>query len=140
MSSAFSPMTGIRENPERKLKLMACRSDLFRSMNTISVRGTMTSRAKVSPRSNTEWIIFRSSSSIKSSAPARSTISRSSAAVSNGPSRKPLPGVKALPMTMSSVVIGPRIVARNRVGRAAIKAMRSACWRPKVRGATPRPM
>ena len=67
-SSAFSPITGIRENPERNPSDIAWRSDLSRSINTTSVRGTMTSLTKVSPNSKTEWIIWRSSSSIKESA------------------------------------------------------------------------
>ena len=33
-------------------------------MNTMSVRGTITSRTMVSPSSNTEWIISRSSGSM----------------------------------------------------------------------------
>ncbi len=57
MSSAFSPMTGMREKPERSPSDSAWRSVLLRSMKTISVRGTITSFAKVSPSSKTEWII-----------------------------------------------------------------------------------
>ena len=36
---------------------MHWRSVLCRSMKTMSVRGTITSRTMVSPSSNTEWII-----------------------------------------------------------------------------------
>ena len=52
----------------------------------MSVRGTMTARASVSPSSKTEWIISRSSASMTSDSPAMSTRSRSSDSVWNGPS------------------------------------------------------
>ena len=58
----------------------------------MSVRGTITSRAIVSPSSKTEWIMSRSSCSTTPRCSARSTSSRSSTSVANGPSRKPLPG------------------------------------------------
>ena len=57
----------------------------------------MTSRTMVSPSSKTEWIISRSSCSMSRLCSARSTRSRSSASEVNGPSRKPRPGVSALP-------------------------------------------
>ena len=63
----------------------------------------------VSPNSKTEWIILRSPDSITAEASARSTSSRSSVSVENGPSRKPRPGVIALPSRISSRGIGPRI-------------------------------
>src|SRR3990170_2953370 len=69
----------------------------------------MTSRAMVSPSSKTEWIIFRSSDSITADASAMSTSSRSSVSVENGPSRKPRPGVMALPIMIRSFGNGPRI-------------------------------
>lgn len=84
---------------------------LYRSMTTRSVRGTMTSRTSVSPSSKTECTMRRSSSSISDSASARSTSARSSASEANGPCRKPLPGVRALPMRISSEGIGPMIRA-----------------------------
>src|SRR5215475_2918751 len=59
-SSSFSPTTGIRENPLRSAKDSTWRTFLSRSANTMSVRGTMTSRTIVSPSSNTELIIARS--------------------------------------------------------------------------------
>ena len=92
MSSSSSPITGMRLNPLRKASDWTCRSVLFASMKTMSVRGTITSRTMVSPSSNTEWIICRSPDSMTRPASARSTSSRSSASVANGPSRKPLPG------------------------------------------------
>ena len=63
-------MTGIRENPDRSPSDSACLRVFVRSMKIISVRGTMTSFAYVSPNSKTEWIICRSSSSMRLSASA----------------------------------------------------------------------
>ena len=63
------------------------RSVLSASRTTMSVRGTMTSRATVSPSSKTEWIISRSLGLDDAESPAMSTRSRSSASVWNGPSR-----------------------------------------------------
>ena len=76
-------------------------------MNTTSVRGTITSRTRVSPSSKTEWIICRSPDSMTLLASARSTSSRSSASEANGPSLKPRPGVIALPTRISSRGSGP---------------------------------
>ena len=57
MSSTFSPMTGMREWPLRTASDVAAAADLSLSIQIISVRGTITSRAGVSPSSNTDWII-----------------------------------------------------------------------------------
>ena len=76
-------------------------------MDTMSVRGTITSRARVSPSSKTECSISRSSASIRAWSRAMSTRSRSSLSLSNGPSRNPLPGVTALVRAMSSREKGP---------------------------------
>ena len=57
------------------------------STETSAVRGTITSRTRVSPSSNTEWIIWRSPASMSSLSSAMSTSSRSSASEANGPSR-----------------------------------------------------
>ena len=111
MSSSFSPVTGIREKPERSARVSACRMVLKRSMATRSVRGTITSRTRVSPSWKTECTIRRSSSSISDSFSARSTSARSSASEANGPLRKPLPGVSALPRRISSCGIGPMMRA-----------------------------
>ena len=70
-------------------------------------------------------------------ASARSTSSRSSVSVENGPSLKPFPGVIALPSMISSAGIGPRIVVTNEIGPAESRATFASCWRPIVRGATP---
>jgi len=116
---------------------MACRRVFPRSITTMSGRGTITSRAIVSPSSNTEWIICRSSSSISRSCSARSTSSRSSASDVNGPLRNPRPGVNALPSRMSSCVIGPSTVASSATGPASTTATWAGCCRAIVRGATP---
>ena len=101
------------------------------------MRGTITSRVLVSPSSKTEWIIRRSPDSITADASARSTSSRSSVSVENGPSRKPRPGVIALPTRISSLGIGPRIEVIAPSGAAVRRATRWSCCRPIVRGATP---
>ena len=59
-------MTGMREKPLRSASDSAWSRVLSRSMNTMSVRGTMTSRTIVSPSSNTERTISRSPGSISS--------------------------------------------------------------------------
>ena len=89
-----------------------------RSTHTTSGRGTITSRTSVSPSSNTEWIILRSVSSTTPLVLAMSTSSRSSTSEENGPWRKPLPGVTALPIRISSLVSGPSSVASARTGAA----------------------
>ncbi|ARZ70211.1 hypothetical protein SMD11_4614 [Streptomyces albireticuli] len=137
MSSSLSPVTGMREKPERSASVSACRIVLPRSMTTRSVRGTITSRTSVSPSSKTECTMRRSSSSISDSFSARSTMARSSASEAKGPLRKPLPGVRALPMRISSCGTGPMIRARGSRTYAAAVAVFSGCWRPMVRGETP---
>ena len=84
----------------------------------------MTSRANVSPSSNTEWIIWRSPSSTTPDVLAMSTSSRSSISDENGPSRKPCPGVTMLPITMSSRDSGPSRVPSARTGAASTMPMR----------------
>jgi hypothetical protein len=86
------------------------------------VRGTITSRTMVSPRSNTDWIMARSPSSTSPPRSAMSTISRSSTSDENGPSRKPRPGVIALPTRISSVASGPSRRASIRSGGATPSA------------------
>ena len=54
MSSTFSPTTGILECPLRTASDVACPAVLSLSIHTISVRGTITSRAGVSPSSKTD--------------------------------------------------------------------------------------
>ena len=138
MSSRFSPITGMRLKPLRSASDIACRSVLLRSMNTTSVRGTMTSRTIVSPSSKTEWIIARSPDSMTWLASARSTSSRSSASDENGPSLKPRPGVRMLPSTMSSWGSGPRTFVKTTTSPALARARPAGrgC-RPIVRGPTP---
>ena len=80
---------------------------------------------------------MRSPASITDDASARSTSSRSSVSVLNGPSRKPRPGVIALPTRISSRGIGPSTRVTRSSGTAESSATRSLCWRPRVRGATP---
>ena len=63
-SSSFSPTTGIREKPLRSASESACSTVLSASMNTMSVRGTITSLTMVSPSSKTERTMSRSPGSI----------------------------------------------------------------------------
>ena len=107
MWSRLSSITGTREKPLRRNSDIVWRRFLCRSTKTTSLRGTITSRTVVSPSSKTEWIILRSSDSMSADASAMSTSSRSSVSVLNGPSRKPLPGVSALPTRISSRGSGP---------------------------------
>ena len=127
----------MRLKPDRSASDTACRSVLYSSMKTMSVRGTMTSRTMVLPRSKTEWIIRRSPESITELVSARSTSSRSSASVENGPSTNPLPGVTAFPIMISSLGRGPSTVVSRPRGPAAASETVSAFCRPRVRGATP---
>ena len=53
MSSTFSPMTGMREKPLRRPVPEPAARTSSRSIHTISVRGTITSRTMVSPSSKT---------------------------------------------------------------------------------------
>ena len=136
-SSTFSPITGIREWPLRTASEVACPAVLSASIHTISVRGTITSRAGVSPNSNTDWIIRRSSSATTPRCWAMSTTSRSSISEANGPLRNPRPGVIALPISTSSRLIGASSTEIACSGSAASSAMVYAFWRPRVRGPTP---
>ena len=106
-------------------------------MATMSVRGTMTSRARVSPSSKTEWIISRSPASMRALSRATSTRSRSSLSLSNGPSRKPLPGVTALVRAMSRRENGPSRRRSHTVVGAAARATGVLCCAPSVPGDTP---
>ena len=104
----------------------------------MSVRGTITSRTMVSPRSKTEWIICRSPDWISSLFSARSTSSRSSASVANGPSSKPLPGVRALPTKINNRGNGPSTVVSSTSGPATAQATRSwCCWPERARRHAP---
>ena len=123
MSSTFSPITGMRECPLRTASEVAWPAVLSASIHTISVRGTITSRAGVSPSSKTDWIIRRSSSATTPRCWARSTTSRSSISEANGPLRNPRPGVSALPSRISSRLIGVSSTEIACSGSAAANAM-----------------
>ena len=135
-SSTSSPTTGIRENPERGTGVIACRQRAGRrSIETMSVRGTMTSRTRVSPSSKTEWIISRSSSSMTPSRAARSTRSRSSLSLANGPRGSPCPGVTALPRDEQPCASGPSTpAAAGLTARAAQRAPVGVLRGPRARG------
>ena len=106
----------------------------------MSVRGTITSLTRVSPSSNTEWIIFDSRASITSFASAMSTRSRSSASEANGPSENPRPGVSAFPSRIISCATGPSTVVSSETRGAKDLMIRSGCCLPIVLGATPHSM
>ena len=130
-------MTGSRLNPLRSARASAWRTVLVRSIQTTSVRGTMTSRAMVSPSSNTEWIIWRSPDSTTPRSSAMSTSSRSSTSEENGPSRKPRPGVIMLPTRISSVATGPSTRPSSRTTPAVASAVAVGVLAAEVRGPTP---
>ena len=127
----------MREKPERRNRNSACCSVFGPSIHTISVRGTITSRAIVSPSAKTEWIMSRSPCSTTPRCSARSTSSRSSTWLPNGPSGKPLPGVTALPIRISSDASGFSARPSQRTSGAVALPTAYACCRPIVRGATP---
>jgi hypothetical protein len=137
MSSTFSAITGMREKPLRSARASAWGTDLLLSIHTISVRGTMTSRAMVSPSWKTDWIISRSPCSTTPRCSAMSTSSRSSTSDENGPSRKPRPGVRALPSQISRLGSGPSTRPSACTTPAPARASLYGCWRPSVRGPTP---
>ena len=102
----------------------------------MSGRGTITSRATVSPNSMMLSISSRSSCSITSSSAAASTMPSSSCSLTNGPSLRPLPGSSTLVSP-----IRPRLMMRsgqNRtstsVKRAVASPARSACRTAHVLG------
>ena len=117
----------------------ACRSVLVSSIHTTSVRGTITSRTMVSPSSNTD-LQHLALGLLDHAAVARPCrpVSRSSMSEENGPSRKPRPGVIALPIRISSEATGDRTLA-DALGWAAAAARPTpyGCCRPRVRGSTP---
>ena len=136
-SSSFSPTTGIREKPLRRASDSAWCSVLSRSMNTMSVRGTMTSRTRVSPSSKTEWIIFRSPGSMTRRRSRRSTRPRTSASDASWLSLALLAGVMRLAIAVDSQDSGPSSRDSGCSTAAAASATRSVYRRPMARGTTP---
>ena len=126
-SSPPVPTTGILLNPERSASDVAWRSVFCASMKITSGRGTMTCLTIVSLRSNTEWIIRRSSASIWFEASARSTYSRSSSSEANGPSGKPRPGVMTLPTTIMICGAKNRTVVSRLMSRPVRSVTSVAC-------------
>src|SRR5215813_13492822 len=139
-SSLFSPTTGIREKPLRSARDSTWRTFLSRSAKTMSVRGTMTSRTIVSPSSNTEWIMARSSGSITRRSSSRSTRPRSSSSDSPEPSRPLRPGVSTLAVATSSRGSGPSARTTGTSTLAAAPASCRSYWRPRVTGQIPATM
>src|SRR6516164_8384002 len=133
-SSLLSPTTGIREKPLRSARDSTWRTFLSRSAKTMSVRGTITSRTIVSPSSNTEWIIARSSGSMTLRSSSRSTRPRSS---SPDPSRPLRPGVSTLAVATSSRGSGPRARTTGASTLAAAPASCRSYWRPRLTGQIP---
>ena len=102
----------------------------------MSGRGTITSRAMVSPNSKIEWMSSFSSSSISPSSEATSAEARSSCSVMNGPSRSPLPGISALASRTRLFATGPSSVPMKEIGRATKSATPSVRWIANVFGVT----
>ncbi len=102
----------------------------------MSGRGTMISRARVSPNSMIDSMSSRSSCSITSSSAAASTMPRSSFSDTNGPCFRPRPGNSTLARP-----INPREMMRSggnetsmSVVRAVMMAARSECRTAHVLG------
>src|SRR5215471_12091434 len=106
----------------------------------MSVRGTMTSRTIVSPRSKTEWIIARSPGSMTRRSSSRSTRPRSSSSDSPEPSRPLRPGVSTLAAATSSRGSGPSARTTGASTLAAAPASCRSYWRPRVTGQIPTTM
>src|SRR5215471_3785057 len=136
-SSLFSPTTGIREKPLRSARDSTWRTFLSRSAKTMSVRGTMTSRTIVSPSSNTEWIMARSSGSMTRRSSSKSTRPRSSSSDSPDPSRPLRPGVSTLAVATSRRGSGPSARTTGASTLAAAPASCRSYWRPRLTGQIP---
>ena len=135
-SSTEAPTTGSREKPCSMATSSACVTVLATGTVTMSGRGTITSRATVSPNVMIDSMSSRSSSAITSSSTAASTIPSSSCSDTNGPLRRPRPGMMTLVSPMSA-----RDTARSGVnetsaptGRAANRAARSGASTAHVFG------
>ncbi len=102
MLSVVSSYAGRRDLPAEIDSSIASSTVASASIATMSGRGSMTSRTTVSPNSKIEWMSSRSSVSIDDSLAATSAIVRISSSVTNGPPRRPLPGITMLasPMNM----------------------------------------
>ncbi|CAA0016228.1 Uncharacterised protein [Klebsiella oxytoca] len=107
------------------------------SMLRMSVRGTMTERTRVSPKSKTDWMSSASLSSIMSDSVALSTSSRNSSSLKNASSPPGEPGATVLPSLTSQPGMGPRTQARNLIMEAENSTTPAACERPNCRGETP---
>ena len=75
-SSTSSPITGTRENPEREHSLSMSDSVSLRSMQIMSVRGTMISRVSVSESVSTLRSISETSGSKSFASTSRSIVAR----------------------------------------------------------------
>ena len=90
----------------------------------MSGRGTMTSRATVSPNSMIDSISSRSSRSITSSSAAASTMPSSSCSDTNGPCLRPLPG--RITFVEADQRPGDQLQGREADERAVIGVLMSA--------------
>jgi len=113
MSSTDSPITGTRVNPVRRASARAWRTVLVRSIQTISVRGTITSRATVSPSSK-HRVDHLALGVLDDAAFLREVDELAQLDLGvNGPSRKPWPGVIALPSTIEQPAERPEDLAEH---------------------------
>ncbi len=127
---------GTRDTPFSRNTFIASRVDVEASTVTMSVRGTMTARTKVSVKSNTEWMSSRSSCSMSSFSAASSMMLSSCSSDANDDPREP-PGVMRVPRATRPWASGPRMILTPRMTGAAPRSRALACSRPRVRGLAP---
>ena len=98
----------------------------------MSGRGTITSRATVSPNVKIEWISSRSCGSMLPSSCPTSAIVRMTPSETKGPSLRPLPGSRMLASPMSARVGTLSTRPMKKTSGASASATRSLCRMPKV--------
>ena len=135
MSSMFSRYTGKRLSPLRMAISTQSATRYSTSKDTMSVRGTMISRATVSPKSMIDSMRSRSSSSMTEASAASPIRAMISSSVTNGPCSRPLPGRITLVTVMSTSAIHRNVRPMSTMSGAVASAARSVCCRAHVFGA-----
>ena len=121
---------GRREKPPLIATSIASSMVWSTSTATMSGRGIITSRTRVSPNSKIEWMSLRSSPAIDSSSAATSAIVRISSSVMKGPCFNPFPGSTTFAKPINprdSNRSGGRFV-RNHSSGVTCSAARSVFW------------
>ena len=136
MSSASSPISGMRDTPFSRNSAIPSATVCPVSSVIMSVRGTITSRTMVSLNSKIEWISSRSSTSSTSRSVASSTIDSSCSSLEKAALRG-RPGVTRLPSTTRASAIGP-VSTRMARTSGAVATISARGWaRPTLRGLEP---